>query len=98
MLCSDLHQAYVIEVQRHVQGQEGIGCITDVISEVLDDTETVLQRVAVNDTYAFCPLNEGLGGVLRFGKNTPDVIDKDLRIFMHIRIKPGMPDKVPNKC
>lgn len=30
----------------------------------------------VNDTYAYCPLNEGLGGVLRFGKNTPDVIER----------------------
>ena len=30
----------------------------------------------VNDAYSYCTINEGLGGVLRFGKNTPDVIEK----------------------
>lgn len=30
----------------------------------------------VNDNYAYCTINEGLGGVLRFGKNTPEVIEK----------------------
>lgn len=30
----------------------------------------------VHDHYSYCNINEGLGGVLRFGKNTPDVIEK----------------------
>ena len=30
----------------------------------------------VNDNYSYCPINEGLGGVLRFGKNSPDVIER----------------------
>ena len=31
---------------------------------------------AVHDNYAYCNINEGLGGVLRFGKNTPEVIQR----------------------
>ncbi len=30
----------------------------------------------VHDNYSYCNINEGLGGVLRFGKNTKDVIDR----------------------
>ncbi len=34
----------------------------------------------INNNYAYCNINEGLGGVLRFGKNSPDVIEKLLWI------------------
>ncbi|MBQ9048612.1 MAG: DUF1116 domain-containing protein [Solobacterium sp.] len=53
-----------------------VNCVGPMAGVVSPSMPVHVLHDEVNDTYAFCPLNEGLGGVLRFGKNTPDVIER----------------------